>query len=463
MPISFQCPHCGKTLRIPDQHAGKKGKCPGCKQLLSIPTPAESFDNEISPPSRNVFQKSAPAENAEDEYGFLNQPGMSDLEGGEAVEVSPPASAELPPRVGGSRKKSRTFRTSVEEPKPDRTRYPEFRPVEAEPPGPQDHFFLFFALALIPLAISIFLPEQTLQDRVIQRIKDQGLNWEDLDEEQLAQMAIEEARNGGDIVKPHLPEETWIHWGYAAMATLVFLGLLVAICGRSASPGRMLWTGMLTGTIGIFMLLAFQWIALATQLVWLRGGGIIMLVFLVVKLIGYSYICAMQPDSGFLASVFGFTMGVGLCEELCKAIPVLWYINSPQSNWKGAMLIGMASGIGFGVSEGITYSSDFYNGTAGPMIYLVRFTSCVTLHAVWAGAVGLIMFSDQTYCTDIDWEAALMFVVKYLSIAMLLHGLYDTLLKKNMEVGALAIALISWGWLAMLFYKRRQLEMPAAG
>ena len=35
--IEFPCPHCRKTVRTPDSTAGKRGKCPHCGQLTSIP------------------------------------------------------------------------------------------------------------------------------------------------------------------------------------------------------------------------------------------------------------------------------------------------------------------------------------------------------------------------------------------------------------------------------------------
>ena len=37
MPISVNCPSCGKTLSAPDTATGKKAKCPGCGQILTIP------------------------------------------------------------------------------------------------------------------------------------------------------------------------------------------------------------------------------------------------------------------------------------------------------------------------------------------------------------------------------------------------------------------------------------------
>jgi hypothetical protein len=37
MPIEFNCDQCGTLLRIADEHAGKKGRCPTCQSLFDIP------------------------------------------------------------------------------------------------------------------------------------------------------------------------------------------------------------------------------------------------------------------------------------------------------------------------------------------------------------------------------------------------------------------------------------------
>ena len=36
--IELSCPHCGKTLRIPDQYAGQQGKCNGCGNSILVPS-----------------------------------------------------------------------------------------------------------------------------------------------------------------------------------------------------------------------------------------------------------------------------------------------------------------------------------------------------------------------------------------------------------------------------------------
>ena len=46
MPISVTCP-CGKKLNAPDTLAGKRAKCPVCKELVEIPEPLEVIEDEI--------------------------------------------------------------------------------------------------------------------------------------------------------------------------------------------------------------------------------------------------------------------------------------------------------------------------------------------------------------------------------------------------------------------------------
>jgi predicted Zn finger-like uncharacterized protein len=37
MPIDVQCPGCKTRFKVGDQHAGKKGNCPKCKVLITVP------------------------------------------------------------------------------------------------------------------------------------------------------------------------------------------------------------------------------------------------------------------------------------------------------------------------------------------------------------------------------------------------------------------------------------------
>jgi RsiW-degrading membrane proteinase PrsW (M82 family) len=241
-----------------------------------------------------------------------------------------------------------------------------------------------------------------------------------------------------------------MHWGFALASGIVFLSAILMIFPRRREEvSKILLVTAFTATVGIFLLLAFQWIASATEGVWLRGRGIVMIFFYIAKFIAYSYSAALEPANGFIASFFGFTLGVGLCEELCKALPLLYrYRTAGELTIKTACLWGLASGVGFGVSEGISYSSDFYNGISGGEIYLVRFLSCVALHAVWSGAVAVTIHRQQHLIHHSEsWWELLGYAVLIILVPMVLHGLYDTLLKKDYPGLALVVAIASFGWL----------------
>ena len=119
---------------------------------------------------------------------------------------------------------------------------------------------------------------------------------------------------------------------------------------------------------------------------------------------------------------------------------------------RGLALLGLATGIGFGVSEGIMYSSDYYNGISGGLIYVVRFVSCVALHAVWSAGCALVLWGTQAEIDAIDsWHEWPLPVLKILGISMVLHGAYDTFLKRDLEIFALLVAIASFVWFFRLY------------
>jgi len=230
-----------------------------------------------------------------------------------------------------------------------------------------------------------------------------------------------------------------------------------------AKPLHLLGIGLFTGTVGIVFLFAVQFCS-QIRLTSIRGRGVFALILLILALIGLSYRSALDEDSNFFLSAVGYTFGVGLCEELTKAIPLLFYYKRDAlMGWRGACLWGLASGIGFGVSEGIMYSADSYNGISGAGIYVVRFVSCVALHAMWAGAVAIaIERTRDAYEAVEDWMGFGLYILRVLAVPMFLHGFYDTLLKKDMNAWALVVALASFGWFAFQIERARG-QAPESG
>jgi RsiW-degrading membrane proteinase PrsW (M82 family) len=321
----------------------------------------------------------------------------------------------------------------------------------------REFLYLILALALVPLGFSLLSKDESnVKDRfertmqhagpeVVERVKKLVESNQDASFDELLA-----ALPGGRLDQnAHLPRKSAIHWLYAALAVCAFWALFVCLFPEeSKTPLHLLLVGLGTGTLGILLLVGFQYVAGATQGVWLRGNNVIVLLFYIAKFIGWSYASASDPDSNLLLSFIGFTCGVGLCEELCKALPLLAYFRRDvRMGWRGACVWGLASGAGFGVSEGIMYSASHYNGVSPAGIYVVRFVSCVALHALWCGSVGITLWRRQgTIQGDVDWTGYSFAVLRILSVPMVLHGLYDTLLKKDMSGYALVVGLLSFAW-----------------
>jgi RsiW-degrading membrane proteinase PrsW (M82 family) len=342
--------------------------------------------------------------------------------------------------------------------------------------------YLYWALlvALIPLIYITFGDQQRLERRFRSTIEHAPANVVEYVEAMKQEYQVDDATLAAvaahldDGMYEALPEhrlegalftrQSWAHWLLAVLAAGTFFALLVSMFPLGSITRRqLLMVGLFTGTAGILLLLGFQFLADWTQDVWVRGRGILVLLFYVVKFIGFSYRAADDPSTGFLLSFVGYTFGVGMCEELCKIIPLWKHFNSDAGpSWRGACMWGLASGVGFGVCEGIMYSSRYYNGIHGADIYIVRFMSCVALHAVWTTAACLTLYKLRDKISD--QESILSqagTIVAIIIIPILLHGLYDTLLKKGNPGMALVTAVASFGFMAFLIERSRAQENAA--
>ncbi len=439
MSILFTCT-CGKTLKAAESLAGRMTRCPNCEAVLKIPSPGvdEVFADgpRQAPPAPSPMAVPDPLGRKEAPRPFT--PTLNPVDAGPG-----PASRPEPSR-----------------------------PAAAPSGSIREYAYLLLGLALIPLVFSLLNKDQakTFVERIEATLKEATPEQVRRAQPVLSKtdgITLEELLGvmpGGKLLGAHLPRDSAMHWVYAAIAAAGFLILTLGFFSvERANPLHLLGIGLFTGTVGIVFLLAVQFCS-QFRFGRIYGRGWIGLIMLILAFIGWSYHSALDPESNFFLSALGYTFGVGLCEELTKAIPLfLYFQRDAVMGWRGACLWGLASGVGFGVSEGIMYSGDHYNGISGGDIYIVRFVSCVALHAMWAASVGISIARNlDDYERVSNGGEFSLFMMRMLAVPMVLHGLYDTLLKKEMNVWALVVAALSFGWLAIQIERARAAQ-PEAG
>lgn len=71
MPISYECEHCGRPTRVADDLAGRKIRCLGCREVMTVPEEiVEIADEDVQvvaekPPReiRRAFEEAATRKN----------------------------------------------------------------------------------------------------------------------------------------------------------------------------------------------------------------------------------------------------------------------------------------------------------------------------------------------------------------------------------------------------------------
>lgn len=100
MPIEFSCSQCQRTLRVPDDSAGRGARCPQCGMISTVPSPAPAppeFPQPIAPPPTQTDHEnpySTPYSDA--------QPFATDHAAEHADYRNPAAWATLGDRLGGA-------------------------------------------------------------------------------------------------------------------------------------------------------------------------------------------------------------------------------------------------------------------------------------------------------------------------------------------------------------------------
>lgn len=174
------------------------------------------------------------------------------------------------------------------------------------------------------------------------------------------------------------------------------------------------------------------------------------LVFVLWKIPPFSILHPMtDPAKDLVSHLLGFTLGVGVIEELTKAVPVLilaYAANKIEKPLDG-IFYGALSGLGFGIVEGIQY---IVAADANVIMVIIRITTLPFMHALWAGIVGYFIGLAQV---NKSRGAALM-LMGY-AVSVVTHGTYDAL------QGPVALAIAAFTYLLFSAYIARSQQMVA--
>ncbi len=333
--------------------------------------------------------------------------------------------------------------------------------VLAPPFHPPPLFYLLFVSLLLPILV-LSKTQDEFQRKLNDYVRSAEVEQKDGDREinldTLSKTLSQERLPGA-----HLQRSSQAHWFYGFVSWFGFLTIILLLFDRGQATLLELATvALFTATFGIAALLFLQTLAFASfGAVGVVGPWYLLVVIL--QIFAIAYIAAFFPGSSFLASLGGFIVGVGICEEFFKAVPIISRSrHMEKTDYHTVCVWGLASGVGFGVAESIFYASKFYNGFAPGGMYLMRYISCVALHAILTASVALIIFKNDRLITSRSWASWGVVLVSALVPSAVLHGLYNALLKHQLTPVAMFVAVISFLWLTLQIELAHGREVQAA-
>ncbi len=218
------------------------------------------------------------------------------------------------------------------------------------------------------------------------------------------------------------------------------------------------------------------WPILLASLFMTGIAGIYLMLKAYEHLLPETYMKLTASESG-LVRLFGYIVQVGVCEELCKALPVIGYLvwKRGRADAATAVLVGVFSGLGFAAFENIHYgdqstltsyaltrkygAAGLVAGVRSAMVtVMLRSLSLVFCHAVWAGIVAYFL----TLGGLTGKRRGVLFLVGLLTAAVL-HGLYDWLAALQQTFAALVVAASFMLFYAYLSKLHALSNVPAVG
>lgn len=261
-------------------------------------------------------------------------------------------------------------------------------------------------------------------------------------------------------LKDWVAERPWTIGWVQALAFLAFYPIALGLICDSSSP-QDLTEELKTSAWSLGLYFAVIWGAIFYRTV--KPGRIdvkiVLSTFFFTALIGialvpaikslplFSQIYAAKRSADVEMQLFGYIFGVGIVEESVKALPLIfWFlIQRRPTTPREVGLLGILSGLAFGVAEAVGYSilyaNDQTSGELTPGSFLivqtVRLISLPLLHALWSGIAGYFIGLAAQFPRK---QAAL--VVVGLAMVALIHGMYDTFSESWFAFGLCVLSLL---------------------
>ncbi len=146
---------------------------------------------------------------------------------------------------------------------------------------------------------------------------------------------------------------------------------------------------------------------------------------------GLRDLVSASESANIVGKLLGYTLAVGLVEEMAKGIPILWFAFRTPNIKRPATTayIGVISGLAFGATEAIVYSFAYAAGHAASamsygdylVVQVLRFVSLPLLHAIWSGILGYFIGLAML---AVNSRRAI--IIAGIALVSVLHGTYNT-------------------------------------
>lgn len=258
-------------------------------------------------------------------------------------------------------------------------------------------------------------------------------------------------------------------WFLALLGTVVSCVVYALFCEPDKEEwGPAVLAFFFTAIVGPFVLLQIlQPLANLAASMPVRSGGPLQAVWLILSVVGNSYARAfrafghdpVREQLSFWGTFFALIPSVGLCEELVKLTPVVFALkNGIVATFRGTLFVGLLSGLGFGIAEGLSFSFNYYQPQHSPLSqYLTRFIGLAFSHGTLVMLSTSLLFywrqevfeacrkTAQAVPKHFSWLAAAAPVVGVALVSAVPHALYDAFAFHRMpQLAGLTTGAVIW-------------------